>query len=407
MTRHPVDIAVVGAGVVGITAALLLARNGYEVTVIDPVPPPGPFRPTSEYDIRIYALTPASLRVLAALGAASTLDPDRLAEFRGMQVWDAGSNGMLNFDAGRLGRDSLGTIIEHANLHASLHALAAGAGSLSRIRAAVSATASGDEHCTLKLDNGDEVHAALVLACDGANSPLRAQLGITTNAGTFRQDAIICNVETERAHASIARQRFLAAGPLAFLPLPSTHACSIVWTTNPQAAATAVAMPDAVFADHLATAFDGELGAVHTIGPRRAVPLQRLHAERYAVGRIVLLGDAAHVVHPLAGQGLNLGIMDAAALAEVFGQRSELELKFPRTALARFERMRRGENLVMLQTTTALNRLFRDQHRIGQRVRGIGMRTVDALTPLKHWLMLRAMGDAGDVPAIAALRPPH
>ena len=121
----------------------------------------------------------------------------------------------------------------------------------------------------------------------------------------------------------------------------------------------------------------------------------------------MLLGDAAHVVHPLAGQGLNLGIMDAAALAEVFGQRSELDLKFPRSALGRFERMRRGENLAMLQTTAALNRLFRDEHRIGKRARGLGMRAVDAIAPLKHWLMLRAMGDAGDVPAIAAFNPPR
>lgn len=407
MIRHTVDIAVVGAGVVGITAALLLARNGYEVALIDPAAAPGPFRPTADYDIRTYALTPASLRVFTALGAAATLDPERLAAFRGMQVWDAGSNGMLRFDAGQLGRESLGTIIEHANLHAALHALAAGARGLTRVTAAVSATEIGEERCTLQLDHGGHVDAAIVLACDGANSSMRTQLGVATNTGTFRQDAIICNVETERPHASVARQRFLDDGPLAFLPLPPAHACSIVWTTSPQAAAAAVAAPDAVFAMQLAAAFDGELGAVQATGPRRAVPLQRLHAEHYVVGRIVLLGDAAHVVHPLAGQGLNLGIMDAAALAEVFAQRSELELRFPRSALSRFERMRRGENLAMLQTTTALNRLFRDQHRIGKRARGLGMRAVDALTPLKHWLMLRAMGDVGDVPAIAALHSPR
>ena len=407
MTRHSVDIAVVGAGVVGITAALLLARNGYEVALIDPAAPPGPFRPTSDYDIRVYALTPASLRVFTALGAAATLDPDRLAAFRGMHVWDAGSDGMLHFEAGRLGRESLGTIIEHANLHASLHALAAGARNLTRLGTAVSAMETGDERCVLHLDNGGHVDAALVVACDGANSQVREQLGIAANASAFRQDAIICNVETERPHASIARQRFLDDGPLAFLPLPPAHACSIVWTTSPHAAAAAVAAPDAVFAAQLAEAFSGELGVIRSTGPRCAVPLQRLHAQRYVVGRSVLLGDAAHVVHPLAGQGLNLGIMDAAALAEVFGPRSELELRFPRAAQSRFERMRRGENLVMLQTTTALNRLFRDQHRIGKRARGLGMRAVDAITPLKHWLMLRAMGDVGDVPAIAALHPPH
>jgi len=405
MTRHTVDFAVAGAGIVGITAALLLARNGYGVVLIDPAEPPGPLPRTSDYDIRTYALTPASMRVFTALGAASTLVHERLAAFTRMQVWDAGSDGMLHFDAGRLGRESLGTMIEHANLHAALHALAAGTSGLTRIRAAVAATETGDERCTLHLDNGDHVDAALVLACDGANSPLRTQLGIAPNASAFRQDAIICNVETEHAHALIARQRFLEHGPLAFLPLPPAHACAVVWTTSPEAAAAAVAAPDAVFAAQLVDAFNGELGAIRAAGPRRAVPLQRLHAQHYVAGRVVLLGDAAHVVHPLAGQGLNLGIMDAAALAEVFGQRSELELKFPRSALSRFERMRRGENLVMLQTTTALNRLFRDQRRIGKRARGLGMRAVDAMVPLKHWLMLRAMGDAGDVPAIAAFHP--
>lgn len=407
MNRHTVDFAVAGAGVVGITAALLLARNGYSVALIDPAPPPARFSPTREYDIRIYAVTPASLRVFTALGAQATLAVERLAAFRGMQVWDAGSDGALCFDAGRLGRAALGTIIEHVNLHAALHALAPGAGNLRRLGAAVAGIETGDERCVLRLDNGDQVDAALVVACDGANSPLRTQLGIAPNASAFRQDAIICNVETEKPHGLIARQRFLADGPLAFLPLPPAHACSVVWTTNPDAAAAAVVAPDAVFCAQLAEAFGGELGSVNSTGPRRAVPLQALHAQHYVAGRAVLLGDAAHVVHPLAGQGLNLGIMDAAALAEVFGQRSDLELKFPRSALRRFERMRRGENLAMLQTTTALNRLFRDEHRLGKRARGLGMRAVNAVTPLKHWLMLRAMGDAGDVPAIAALDPEH
>jgi len=400
MNPDNVDFAIAGAGVVGVTAAMLLAREGFSVVLIDPAPPPQEL--AAPYDLRTYALTPASLRVLRAIGVDATLDHERVAPFVGMHVWDARSDGTLRFDARQLGRDTLGAIVEHQNIHVALHRLRAGHSGPGLITAAVAGVAAGADRMTVELDNGGSLSAAIVLGCDGASSPSRARLGVPANGTQFRQHAIVCNVETEHPHDSIARQRFLPEGPLAFLPLPPDQMSAIVWSMDPERAAAAVRASDEVFTGQLAEAFDGELGAVRSTTARIAIPLQSLHLPRYVVGRTVLLGDAAHVVHPLAGQGLNLGILDAAALAEVFGERDPLDLKFPRAALERFERLRRGENLAMLKLTNGLNRLFRDDHRFVQRARGAGMRAVDAVAPLKHWLMLRAMGDVGDVPRIAA-----
>lgn len=400
--RNRYDIAVVGAGVVGLSICALLENHGYRIALIDPVtqPPPLPAR----HDLRTYAITPASMRLFDKLGVSGALERSRLAEFCGMQIWDANSDGAVNFSAASLGRARLGYIVEHSNLMIALHRTLASRGNVTQIAGSVNAIEQGDLDVSLTFNSGDKLGAELVLACDGANSPLRRLLGLSANTRDFTQHAVVCNVEVELEHDRIARQRFLASGPLAFLPLPQPHQCAIVWSTSSEQAARAANASDLEFRNTLGSAFDYALGAIHDTSERLVLPLQTLHAAQYAVGRTVLLGDAAHVVHPLAGQGLNLGLMDAAALAQVLGARDELNLRFPSSCLRRYERMRRGENSAMLRVTDHLNRLFGDEHSFTRRARGTGMTVVNGIAPLKHWLMLRAMGDVGDVPTIASLR---
>ncbi len=396
------DIAVVGAGIVGLTVCALLEKQGYRIALIDPVlqPPPLP----DPYDLRTYALTPASMRLLGQLGVYGATHSSRIADFCGMHVWDADSEGAVQFSAAELGRERLGSIIEHSNLMGGLHKVIETRPNITHIVGAVEALDQSDIDVCLTLKTGEQLRAVLVLACDGANSPLRKRLDLAASSHDFTQHALVCNVEVELHHDKIARQRFLASGPLAFLPLPEPRACAIVWSTTREQAARAASATEGAFRNMLGTAFGYALGVVRESGERLVLPLQTLHASRYAVGRTVLLGDAAHVVHPLAGQGLNLGLMDAAALVEVLGQRDDLTLRFPSSALRRFERMRRGENLAMLKLTDQLNRLFLAEHSLVRRIRGTGMTAVNRITPIKHWLMLRAMGDVGDVPAIAAVR---
>lgn len=395
------DIAIAGAGVVGQTLALLCARSGFRVALIDP----REFSPRvgTDLDRRIYALTPASMRLLDRLGIGAALDKNRVNSFTHMHVWDGASDGELQFSAASLGRAHLGTIVEDANLLGAIERVRSTNSSIVRHLAAVDVFEQGDEEVALALSDGSRLRAALLFACDGANSPLREQLGLVTKEASFEQTALVCNVETTKPHGNVARQRFLKHGPLAFLPLPAPHACSIVWTTTQAQAEFAQAATDDQFLDLLSAAFGGALGSIRATTERHLFPLRALHVERYSVKRAVVLGDAAHVVHPLAGQGLNLGLMDAAALAQVFAAGDPLDLRFPSAALERFERMRRGENLAMLELTSALNRLFQDQTGLIGRSRGFGMTFVNRLVPLKNWLMLRAMGDIGDVPSLAAL----
>lgn len=399
---HEFDIAVVGGGIVGLSVAALLHNQAYSVVLVDPAEQP-PVLPEA-YDLRTYALTPASMRVLEKIGAKGALELTRIAQFGAMRVWDADSDGVLAFDAAALGRECLGYIAEHANLMRALHTLLTTLTAIRRIAGRVCAIEQEEDTARLSLDSGATLRARLVLCSDGANSAMRRLLALEPKSHDYAQHAVVCNVEVEHEHDYTARQRFLATGPLAFLPLPEPRACAIVWSTSPGEAARAVAAEDGVFAAMLGAAFDHTLGAIRTTSERLALPLQTLHTGHYVAGRAVLLGDAAHVVHPLAGQGLNLGLMDAAALCEALGPRDALNLRFPRAALRRFERARRGENLAMLKLTYHLNRLFRDERRVTRLLRGAGMSAVGRLLPLKHWLMLRAMGDTGDVPAIASLR---
>jgi 2-polyprenylphenol 6-hydroxylase len=394
------EIAVVGGGLVGQTTALLLAQAGITVVVIDPVTPL-PVR-DDPYDLRTYALTPASRRILTHIGVWNALDQARVTAFSGMQVWDAARGGELAFAADLVPpATALGYIVEQSNLLAAAQRAMQAQTRIAGLGGQVTGVTEGDDDCVVHLGDGREIRARVVLACDGADSPVRELAGIACADHDYGQHAVVANVTTTLPHAGIARQRFIAEGPLAFLPLPPTDMCAVVWTTTSENAAWATRCHDEEFCAALTSAFDQRLGTVTASSRRVAFPLRRRHATTYCRGRVALVGDAAHVIHPLAGQGLNLGLLDAACVAEVLTDSPRGALQHPQSLLRRYARTRRGDNLAMLTLTDKLNRLFTAREPWLTWLRNTGMVGLNRAHALKRLLAAHAMGEGGDLPRLA------
>ena len=399
MTVLDTEIAIVGGGVVGAVSACLLADAGREVTLVGPMQ--AATAPAAGWDLRSVALTPVSSHILSSCGIWPALDSARVSPFRGMEVWEHNDAGSLHFGEALPAPRPLAWLVEVANLMAaSLRALALRRG-LSDVGGEVMAVREDSRGCCLSLADGREVRARVVLACDGRDSALRRLCGFGVDERDYGQTALVANVRTARAHDGIARQRFLSTGPLAFLPLPEPNLCAIVWTTTPEEAAWASVANDTEFCGRLTTAFEARLGAVLETTPRLGFPLVRRHAMTYATGRVALVGDAAHVIHPLAGQGLNLGLLDAAVIAELLGNASAAALAHPQTLLRRYSRQRRPGNLTMIALTEALNAGFAQTHPLLAGLRRAGLSLTERATPLKRLLIAHAMGERGDLPRLA------
>ncbi|MEN9727923.1 MAG: hypothetical protein RL434_2289 [Pseudomonadota bacterium] len=403
MSVTTTEVAVVGGGVVGMVTALLLATAGREVTLVDSLTHlPARDEP---WDLRSFALTPGSRRILSHCGLWDALEQTRIATFEGMEIRDAASPARLGFDRASAGDQPLAYLVEQSNLITACQRRLAQETRVSDLAAQVLGMTTSAEDVRLHLGERRELRARVVLACDGRDSPLRALAGIASEEHDYQQRAVVANVRMQLPHGGIARQRFLPEGPLALLPLPTPDEVAVVWTTTPEQAVWAEACEDEAFRDALAQASDAWLGEVLVTSRRLGFPLVRRHAHHYAVDRVALVGDSAHVVHPLAGQGLNLGLLDAAAIAEELGPASSAALQYPQSLLARYSRARRGGNLAMLTVTDQLNRLFarRESPIIG--LRRVGLACVDRWAPLKRRLIADAMGQRGDLPLIARPGP--
>jgi 2-octaprenyl-3-methyl-6-methoxy-1,4-benzoquinol hydroxylase len=354
--RGEVDVAVVGAGVVGAACALALAKLGLDVALVEGREPP---RWSAESpDLRVYAFAPDNALLLQECGVWEAVLNARAPAYRRMRVWDCAGGGELAFDADALGRDQLGWIIENNLLVDRLWASLPAAGVHMHCPARVESMEQDDGGVHLRLDTGTRVDARAAIAADGADSSLRELAGLHVSAHDYAQRGVVAFVETDASNEATAWQRFLPTGPLAFLPFVDGRS-SIVWTLPDSEAARVLALDDDAFNRELTNAFAARLGDVRVVSKRAAFPLRRQLAESYIAGKVLLMGDAAHVVHPLAGQGVNLGLRDVERLRALVVDAQSRRADWTRPhRLARWARESRSANLAAAYTFDGINRVF-------------------------------------------------
>jgi len=393
------DVVIIGGGIVGSSAACALGGAGLRVAVVEAhAAQAGEATP----DARMYAVTRASERIFRALGAWDAIAAHDHCAFTDMEVWDAVGHGTLHFDCGELGEPCLGYILEpHVIASALQERLLTQSAVHLFCPASCAALLTGASHAEVRLDDGRVLAARVVVAADGARSPARSLLGIGVSGRDYRQGSLVATVRTALPHRNTAWQRFLPGGPLAFLPVGDGR-CSIVWTMPVTDIDHMLTLAQEEFHTELGAAFGHRLGEIVDSGPRAAWPLRRQHAERYVIERAALIGDAAHAIHPLAGQGVNLGLLDAAALSEVILDAVHRG-RDPGTlrSLRRFERWRRGDNQLMMSTMDGINRLFSNASPLLGQVRSRGLDAVNRTGMLRQLFMRHAMGLGGDLPVLA------
>lgn len=402
------EVMIVGGGMVGATLAALLGEAGVRVAVLDarPAPLAQPATPAAEIppSLRVSALTPVSQRLFERLGVWSAMTAQRVTPYTGMRVWDAEGSGEIHFTADQAGVPNLGHIVENDVTLAALEARLAQLPTVEqRFDTRVVGLANDDGGVCLTLDDERMLGASLVVAADGARSRLRDMAGIDTRESDTGHVAVVTTVRIAQPHGGVARQVFLSTGPLAFLPLSvngEPHYCSIVWSTTPDEATRLLELAPDALGMALAEAFEWRLGAVEVVDDAIGVPLVQRHAADYVTPGLALIGDAAHSIHPLAGQGVNLGLMDAAVLAEELleARRRGASLGDLRI-LSRYARRRRGDNASMLALMDAFRQLFGSRHPALTLARNLGLSGVDRLTPVKRLLMRQAIGERGRLPA--------
>jgi 2-octaprenylphenol hydroxylase len=401
VTDRAYDVIIVGAGMVGAALACALDGSALRIAVIEARPPARDW-PADSTDLRVSAITQASQRIFTAVDAWPTMVAQRVSPFREMHVWDAGSGGVIHFDSAHIGRDTLGYIIENRVIQYALLQRMDRSGDITWVcPARVTSMTRADHAVILGLDDGTALHGKLVIGADGADSKIRQLAGIPVSRRDYDQRAVVATVETALPHRETAWQRFLPTGPLAFLPLWDGR-CSIVWSTTPAHAERLCALGETDFNHELTQAFDSTLGPVALRGPRAAFALRRQHVERYTQPRIALVGDAAHTVHPLAGQGVNLGLLDAAALAEVIlaVAAAHKDIGAP-PGLRRYERWRKGDNVLMMSVLDGFKHLFGSTTAPARLLRSTGMNLFNRSDLIKNHIMYHAMGLKGDLPRLA------
>lgn len=408
------DVIVGGGGMVGLTLALALAQGGLKVVVADPAPAAALL--DAKFDGRVSALSYSSIRMLEALGVWDAIAPDA-QPIHDILVTDAPlgrapSPFSLHFDAAEIGQP-MGFIAENRHIRAALFAAVDRAKDVTFVSpAALVALGAGPHAIAATLSNGDEIRARLAVAADGRDSPMREEMGLKTIGWSYPQIGIVATVAHERPHNGTAYEHFLPSGPFAILPMTpassseavgqnKANRSSLVWTEREDLAPAMMKLSDVAFDAEITKRFGAHLGATKAVGARWSYPLKFHLARGFVKPRFALAGDAAHGIHPIAGQGLNLGFKDAAALAECVLDAARLGLDIGNLdTLQRYERWRRFDSFALAASTDALNRLFSNDIAPLRFARDLGLGIVDGIGPLRRFFMRHAGGDIGKLPRL-------
>ncbi|MCU7798775.1 MAG: UbiH/UbiF/VisC/COQ6 family ubiquinone biosynthesis hydroxylase [gamma proteobacterium symbiont of Lucinoma myriamae] len=389
------DIIIVGGGMVGATMACALGNSALKVAVIEARQSNFDW-PENSHDIRVSALTHASQHIFENLGVWQSMQHDGVAAYNKMSVWDASGQGQIHFDSVDVGQMDLGHIVENRVIQKALQNKLAEFDNIDLLMPLQLQSMSLDKAgVELITSDGQHLSTELVVGADGANSWVRKQAGIALNSWAYQQTAVVCNVQTSESHQDTCWQQFMPEGPLAFLPLADGQS-SIVWSTTEEKSQALVNMDEQSFNQELQMTFGSTLGRIQLTSERGAFPLRLRHAKHYVEEHLALVGDAAHTVHPLAGQGVNLGLLDAVVLAEeVLRAHEKKRALGAMSTLRRYERRRKADNVAMLAAMDAFKRLFSNDITLLKLLRNTGLNLADKFSPFKNLMIKRAMGHSG------------
>ncbi|MFS1703610.1 FAD-dependent monooxygenase [Alteromonas sp. AMM-1] len=389
---YQADIAIVGAGMVGLALARALKDVPVSIVLIDTSSIQKPL--SDDPELRVSAINAANQQALSDLGAWQALPEARLSPYTSMQVWDQDSFGHIAFSCEELGAQSLGHIVENQALVNALYGKVIGQSNVTTLPSVqITKVLAGKSETMLMLNNDEVVSCRLVVGADGANSAIRQHANFPLTFRDYGHTAIVATIRTALPHAQVARQVFTPSGPLALLPLRDPHLCSIVWSQTSDTAQALLAQQNSEFAKGLQVAMNGEVGKIEVHSARIHFPLTMRYARQWLSDGLVIIGDAAHTIHPLAGQGANLGLQDAFALAERIGQLVNNEQPFYQARFLRpFERARKAEAVKMIAAMEGFKQLFGGDNPVKKLIRGVGMSTANALPGLKQKFITQAMG---------------
>ncbi|CAB1274538.1 UbiH/UbiF/VisC/COQ6 family ubiquinone biosynthesis hydroxylase [Candidatus Nitrosacidococcus tergens] len=398
------DVLIVGAGMVGACLALALSQSEkkYRIALIEAHPPELNTLLSEDYDLRVSAITRASENIFRNIHVWRNIEAKRVSPFRKMHVWNKARIGEIHFDSTEISESHLGHIIENKLIQNTLLEACKNQENIDfYMPGNLQGIIQKDEKISLQLEEGSFLKGSLIVGADGAQSKVRDLAGISIQIKDYQQNGLVGTIHTEKPHDETAWQRFLPSGGiLAFLPLKNPYQCSIVWSTDSEEAEQLKQLSNSSFATALGSAFEYRLGATQIISERATFPLRRQQVKTYVQPRIALIGDAAHTIHPLAGQGVNLGLLDAVVLAQVLNDQKNKDVGDFLT-LRRFERWRKGDSFTAQLTIDGLKHLFNSSLFPIQIARNLGLSATDKATPIKNLILCYASGLKGDLPILA------